>query len=450
MMGCMKSAWTKYVTSRAPRYTSYPSALAFSDAIGAADYQQALGGVGLYEPISIYAHIPFCQRLCWYCGCNMRVENRYERALDYVDRLCDETRLVSAALGGAGKVTSVHFGGGTPNYLNIEELRRILDCIEIEFGLTDGARLDIELDPRLLKPGEVERMADLGFSRMSLGVQDFSPEVQRAINRIQSFELIEETVAAMRAADISDISFDLIYGLPRQTEDSFAETVEQSIALGVDRCSVFGYAHLPTVLKHQQLIDEAELPDEAMRARLAMTVDKLFIDAGYRRVGFDHYAKPDNALVRAMQRGHLRRNFQGFTDDGANATIGLGASAISNVGGVYSQNAKDISSYSELVSRGELASAKGVRRTERDCVAAAVIENLLCTGCADAGELFATLPPHVLAPMRQNLEAFARDGVISLDGTRIEIAEEAWVLRRAIAASIDPAIETARTYSAAV
>ncbi|MEZ5897280.1 MAG: oxygen-independent coproporphyrinogen III oxidase [Parvularculaceae bacterium] len=446
----MNPAWTKYLNSRAPRYTSYPSALAFSDATGADAYEQALGEIGFYEPISIYVHIPFCQRLCWYCGCNMRVENRYERARDYVERLCDEARLVSAALGGAGKVTSVHFGGGTPNYLEIKDLGRILDCIEIEFGLTDGARLDIELDPRLLRAGDIEGMAGLGFSRMSLGVQDFNPDVQKAINRIQSFELIEATVAAMRAADISDISFDLIYGLPRQTEDSFAETVEQSIALGADRFSVFGYAHLPSALKHQQMIKDADLPDQAARARLAMMVDQMFIDARYRRVGFDHYARPDNALVKAMQRGQLHRNFQGFTDDGANATIGLGASAISKVGGLYSQNAKDIARYGDMVARGALATAKGVRRTERDCVVAALVENLLCAGRADASALFSMLPAPVVAQMRQNLEAFARDGVISLDGTRIDIAAEAWVLRRAVAASIDPALEAARTYSAAV
>lgn len=443
----MKCEWRKYLTVRAPRYTSYPSALRFDDSVGAADYAERLALIGLYEPLNLYVHIPFCSRLCWYCGCNARVENRYDRVLDYVDALTGEIGLVGRLLGGRGRPVSIHFGGGTPNLLLTDDLARILDAIERELGLTDAARLAIELDPRLLREADIERLAALGFTRMSLGVQDFNAEVQRAINRMQSFELIESCVSAMRQAGIDDVAFDLVYGLPKQSLETFAVTISHAIMLAPDRMSVFGYAHLPAALPRQRKIRDEELPDPSMRSELAELADEMLCAAGYLRVGFDHYAKPHNSLARAAQSGKLRRNFQGFTDDGAETTIGFGASAISFVKGLYAQNQKTVRDYRAAVGRGALPVMKGVVRTPRDELAARTIERLLCAAEADLSGLFAALAPGERARILDALERLERDGVIRREGPVLTIHPDAWFLSRAVAAALDP-VETGLSLAA--
>ncbi|MCB9955972.1 MAG: oxygen-independent coproporphyrinogen III oxidase [Parvularculaceae bacterium] len=434
----MKQAWRKYLAARAPRYTSYPSALQFSTAVDDKVYQEALSRVSLYEPISIYVHVPFCKQLCWYCGCNMRVENHYDRALDYVDSLIGETRLVSAALAGRGRPSSVHFGGGTPNYLETDEIARILDAIECEFGLTDDARLAIELDPRLIKRGHLAELARLGFSRVSFGVQDFDPDVQLAINRVQSFELIESCVCDAREAGIEDVSFDLLYGLPRQTPATFAATIEKTIALGPDRVSIFGYAHLPAALPRQRMIRDRELPDTDGRAELSLMADEKLVAAGYGRIGFDHYAKPGNSLFSAACAGALRRNFQGFTDDVATTMIGLGASAISFASGVYAQNAKTVKQYAACIAEGRLPTERGVVRTERDEAYAKLIAELLCQRDADLEEAGRILSGGEIDNIKQCVMPFVRDGVVTFDAARIRMAPGARELSRAVAAAFDP------------
>lgn len=241
----MKDRWLKYLSRQAPRYTSYPSALRFDGSVDSDLYAEKLRSVGQYEPLSVYVHIPYCRQLCWYCGCNMRVENNYERIRTYVTALLDEIRMVGGVMSGRGRIASVHFGGGTPNILVADDLASILDVIEGEFGLTDDARLAIELDPRLLRKGDVRWLADLGFHRMSLGVQDFDIGVQWAINRVQRFEMVASCVRDMRDAGVTDISFDLLYGLPKQSLESFGDTIDKAISLSPDRMAIFGYAHLP-------------------------------------------------------------------------------------------------------------------------------------------------------------------------------------------------------------
>lgn len=434
----MKQTWRKYLSARAPRYTSYPSALYFSDKVDSETYARALSRVGLYEPLSIYVHVPFCRQLCWYCGCNMRVENNYQRALSYVDQLCAEVRLVAGKLEGRGRPVSVHFGGGTPNFLAASELRRILEAIENNLSMTDATRLAIELDPRLIKEGSIADLAALGFSRISFGVQDFDPEVQRAINRIQSYEHLEYCVSEVRAAGIEDLSFDLLYGLPRQTMASFAETIAKTIALAPDRVSVFGYAHLPSALPRQRMIDDAELPDETLRADLAQLADAMLVAAGYGQIGFDHYAKPGNSLYRAACAGLLRRNFQGFTDDIATTMIGLGASAVSFVGGAYAQNAKAVKAYGECLSDGRLPTEKGVVRTARDESYALLIEDLLCRQKADLSLYAGVLGFDDIIHIKQCLNKFVQDKAVSIKGDLVEISPDAKDLSRAIVASFDP------------
>ena len=446
----MKRNWQKYQSRRAPRYTSYPSALCFTDAVGPDRYARALASIGLYEPVALYVHIPFCRQLCWYCGCNMRVENRYERAVGYVQALTDEIRIIGGLLGGRGRPTTVHFGGGTPNFLGPEDLALILDAIEMEAGLTDDARLGIELDPRLVAEGDIASLAALGFSRMSLGVQDFDAEVQAAINRIQSFEMIENCVGLMREAGVNDVSFDLLYGLPRQTLNSFAETIGKTIALAPDRIAIFGYAHLPEALPRQRLIDSEDLPDASMRADLAALSDEMLVSAGYRRVGFDHYAKPDNPLAVAMREGRLRRNFQGFTDDIAETTIGLGASAVSFINGVYAQNHKDLRDYHAALAARRLPTAKGVVQTFADKACAAAVADLLCRFQADLSGLFACVSGEEKDRIIQSLTQLYHDDVIKFSDNIVKINEEARYLCRIVAASIDPRVLIAQRLSQAV
>ncbi|MEZ5920563.1 MAG: oxygen-independent coproporphyrinogen III oxidase [Parvularculaceae bacterium] len=434
----MNPLWRKYFSQRAPRYTSYPSALLFDSSVTPAAYTAKLSKIGLYQPLSLYFHVPFCRRQCWYCGCNMRVENNYERALSYVDALRGEIRLVARGLGGRGRPQTIHFGGGTPNYLSADDLAGVIETVELELGLTDQTRLAIEIDPRELKTGDVRRLVGLGFSRISIGVQDFDPEVQAAINRIQPFELVEAAVADMRTAGVADISFDLLYGLPKQTLSSFKESIEKAIALGPDRLSVFGYAHLPQSIKRQRLIREEDLPGGETRVDLAEAADAMLIGAGYARVGFDHYARPGNSLANAAARRQLRRNFQGFTDDAAEASIGFGASAISHVNGLYAQNAKAIDIYKNQVRSGILPIERGVERTLRDEAIAHTIEEFLCTTETDIGPVLAGASAKEAEAIRQSLGELAEDGVIEWRAGHIRLADGAGLLARVAASALDP------------
>lgn len=434
----MRDAWQKYLRTRAPRYTSYPSALHFDTSVTAKDYEKRLDGVGLYEPLSIYIHIPFCRRLCWFCGCNMRVENDRRRATPYIKTLVDEIGIVGRRLGGKGRPRAVHFGGGTPNFLGFDEIANILGAIEADLGLTDDVRLSIELDPRLLRGDDISRLAGLGFNRMSLGVQDFDLRVQTAINRVQSFDVVASAISEMRRNAVDDVSFDLLFGLPKQTIASFSDTLEKAIALSPDRVAVFGYAHLPNAIPRQRLISDADLPDEELRADLALLADRALLKAGYRRIGFDHYAKPGNALARAALEGRVRRNFQGFTDDLAAMTIGLGVSAISRVGDLYAQNEKDLSEYYCRIGRGALATARGLELTGRERATGDAIHDLLCRGAADVSAVLSDGSPAETNAICARLDALESDGLIEWLGDKVVIPGEARLLSRIVAMALDP------------
>lgn len=382
----------------------------------------------------------------------MRVENRYDRVMPYVSSLRDEISMVGGLLGGRGRPVSLHFGGGTPNFLVSDDIAQILDAIEMELGLTDDARLAIELDPRLVREGDIAKLADLGFSRISLGVQDFDPQVQKAINRVQSFEMIENCVGLAREAGINDLSFDILYGLPHQTETSFATTIDKAISLSPDRLSVFGYAHLPSALPRQRLIDESALPDPVLRADLATIADERLTAAGYRRIGFDHYAKPDNPLTVALREGTLRRNFQGFTDETARTCIGLGASAVSYVNGLYAQNEKSVKGYQEAITARRLPCAKGVVRTPLDNVCAAAISDLLCRFRADLSGVFASVGSTHRQRMLSSLDELENNGVIKFNRVEsvVQIIPEAYGLCRIVAAAIDPRMDNGAFLSKAI
>lgn len=443
----MRKEWRKYLTRNAPRYTSYPSALFFSEEIGSGDYAQALDGIGQYDPVSIYVHIPFCAQLCWYCGCNMKVENNYQRTVPYIEALRAEIAHISARLKGRGATTQVHFGGGTPNYFHADDLATILHEIELGMGLTDQVPVALELDPRLCTPEKIRAMEKIGVTRMSLGVQDFDPFVQTAINRVQSYELIHECVGIMRDAGIDDISFDLLYGLPRQRLTTFRETLRKTVSLAPDRISLFGYAHLPEKIHHQRMIEEGDLPCEGLRADLVALADEMLVEAGYERIGFDHFARPESAIAVAQRRGQLNRNFQGFTEDPALNVIGFGSSAISSVNGKLYQNAKSLKDYQKRVFSDGFAVQRGVHPTCEQAETGEWIRRFLCDGAASLEE-YSRITGHILSrsEIEGRMSEFVNDGIVRLEKNRIVMNRDARMFARSVAAALDPM--TAQTPSA--
>ena len=440
----MNQAWQKYLASNAPRYTSFPSALFFDDRVDARVFSNALSEIPPYEPLSLYLHVPFCKQLCWYCGCNMSVENNYGRASVYTQTLIREIELAARHLKARGEIVSIHFGGGTPNFLSQDDLGRIFDAVELNLGLTDKTHIAMEIDPRHCPPGLIRALAAFGVNRFSIGVQDFDIRVQTAINRIQPYELIEECVAEMRACGIDDISFDLLYGLPYQSPAVFATTLKKAESLSPDRISLFGYAHLPARLKHQRLLPEEHLPDRNARYALSQQADHFFVEHGYCRVGFDHFAKPDNPLALAAMTGKLRRNFQGFTDDIAENVIGLGASAISLVKGVYAQNAKRTDQYIQQIEAGQLAVERGWVCTSEDAVHGRIIADLLCGMRADLNQYFASAGssfPGKISEIREKLAPYIADGIAIWEDGKITIPEQARPFSRVVASIFDPYIE---------
>lgn len=445
----MQLAWKKYLSANVPRYTSYPSALGFSGEVGTDRYAQALRGIAQYEPISLYLHIPFCKQLCWYCGCNMKVENSHERISRYVEDLIAEIEVVGALLGGHGMVSQLHFGGGTPNTLRLNEVERLLSAVEVQFGLTDTTPIAMEIDPRLCSRFQAMQLVRAGVSRFSIGVQDFDPDVQKAINRIQSYELVQRCMADLREAGVEDISLDVLYGLPHQQEGNFARTIEQVISLRPDRISLFGYAHMPSRFRHQKLIDEKALPSRDLRITLAEDAAEQLMAEGYERIGFDHFALPSTPIAQATREHRLNRNFQGFTEDSAQNVIGLGVSAISTVHGVIAQNAKFLPTYHDAVNTTGLATEKGLVATLEEEDLGEWIRHLLCHMQASLERYFeiTELDGDARGRIFEQLNAFRADGVVRIEGDTLIIEEDAKALARSVAAVFDPQVAPERQFA---
>ena len=367
----------RYADARLPRYTSYPTAPHFSAAIGEAEYRSWLGTLPP-STASLYVHIPFCAAMCWYCGCHTTVAAREAPVDRYVQSLHREIGLVDGAVASVLTVGHLHFGGGTPTLMRPAQMRAIIDDLRDRFDIARDAEVAIEIDPRTLGEEMTETLADCGFNRASLGVQSFDPAVQRAINRVQSFETTSDTVRALRSSGINRINFDLIYGLPHQTRQSCLDTVEQALALAPDRLAVFGYAHVPAFKPHQRKIDEVALPDWGSRFTQSRAIAGALIGAGYVEIGLDHFALPGDPLARAAAAGRLHRNFQGYTTDEAEVLIGLGASSIGRMPQGFAQNHVRIPEYQRLVGEGHLPIQRGYRLTGDDRLRAALIERLMC------------------------------------------------------------------------
>jgi oxygen-independent coproporphyrinogen III oxidase len=425
--------WTFYpdlLAANVPRYTSYPTAVEFSHQVGAGAFVQAIDAIAMDAPISLYLHIPYCREICWYCGCNTGAASKEKRLTSYLSALEAEIIQVAERLNGRGRVQHIAFGGGSPNAIAPVEFVRLMDRVRTMFNC-DDPQISVELDPRIFSVEWAATLARCGVSRVSLGVQSFSETIQRAIGRTQPLRMIEDCIWQLREAGIKGINFDLMYGLPGQSQDDLFETLEITAGLAPDRIALFGYAHMPQLFPRQRRIDDSALPNSAARFAMAELGYDYFKRMGYSAIGFDHFAKPDDSLAVAARSGTLRRNFQGFTDDNSDTLIAMGASAISHFPNSIIQNAKNVGDYRALASAHEACATRGVARNAEDRMRGKLIENLLCTG--NSGAIPSTMRDAVAA----GLKPFAERGLARMDNGCIIIEPDGIAYARAIASLLD-------------
>lgn len=425
----MWSYYPELLAQPVPRYTSYPTAVEFTEAVGAADYARALDRVESATPVSLYIHIPFCEQICWYCGCNTGAANRKQRLSDYLSALGSEIALVAKRLGGRARVSRLAFGGGSPNAIAPIDFVRLLDRTMTVFDVSHPD-ISIEIDPRGFSSEWALVLAASNVTRVSLGVQTFAPHIQHAIGRVQPLADIETTMAGLRLRGIDAINFDLMIGLPGQSLDDLDATLDETIRLAPSRVALFGYAHLPDMLPRQRRIDASNLPDQKLRFEQSLRGYERLVAAGYIPVGFDHFARPDDALAIAAREGRVNRNFQGFTEDDAPVLLGFGASAISKFPGIIVQNEKRAGVYRDLVRDNRLATVKGVEIDEDERERAAIIRDILCRG-----EI--VLAPRWVEPARTALTPFEERGLIAWDGVRLVLNDGARPYARLIASRFD-------------
>lgn len=442
----------RYGESRLPRYTSYPTAPRFSPSIGAGTYRDWLAAVPENDPVSLYLHVPFCRSMCWYCGCHTTITQKDAPILDYLTVLKQEIRLVAKAIGRRQDVSDIHFGGGTPTIMTPQEFRDLAAALAAAFGTGSTTELAVEIDPRTLTVDMSVALGEAGMTRASLGVQSFDPKVQKAINRIQSAEQTATALSNLRKAGARSVNFDLIYGLPHQTVDSAIETAKMAAAMRPERFAVFGYAHVPNFKKHQRLIDAAALGDAHERHAQAEAIAATLCQAGYRRIGLDHFALPEDSLSIAADRKALRRNFQGYTTDDASTLIGFGSSAIGRLDEGYAQNDVAIGRYANAISSGELATSKGYRLTREDRVRAWIIERLMCDFQVDFGAMPEgfELPDDSIGKANLPLKTLLEEGIVSWRGDLLSVDTQHRFLVRTVASCFDAYLgETDRTHATA-
>ncbi|MEI8396629.1 MAG: oxygen-independent coproporphyrinogen III oxidase [Rhodospirillaceae bacterium] len=436
----------RYDGVRVPRYTSYPTAPHFSAEIGPSRYLDWLGRLSSGSAASLYLHVPFCESMCWYCGCHTKVVARYDPITEYVGLLKREIKRVAGAVSGRLRISHLHWGGGTPNMMKPDDFSAVMDAVRARFDFADDAEIAVEIDPRTLSPGHVRAMAAAGVNRASLGVQDFDSEVQRLVNRIQPQAMTAEATERLRAAGIRAINFDLMYGLPGQTIESCRMTAEAALKLGPDRLAVFGYAHVPWMKSHQRKIDEAALPDAVARWRQFGAITETLTTAGLQPIGLDHFAVPDDELAVSQRAGELRRNFQGYTNDRAEVLIGLGCSAIGALPDGYVQNSPDFHKYDTAIAAGEPATARGLVLSAEDRLRRDLIERLMCDLAVDLEAVAArhgASPDHFDADIA-GLAALVQDGVVAVAGRRLTVPEACRPLVRLAAAAFDPYLAPAK------
>ena len=424
-----------------PRYTSYPTAPYFSTAFSEADWHAELvRSQASGRDLSLYVHIPFCDSLCYYCGCNMVATQDYTKATAYLDVLFDEIER-SAELAGAGRVVrQIHWGGGTPTFLKPADILRLSQHLHRYFMVAEDAEIGCEVDPRELSREHVQALKQAGFNRISLGVQDLDERVQRAVNRLQPLALIEQVYGWMRSAGFNSINMDLMVGLPHQTVASFNATLDEILTLSPDRLAVFGYAHVPWLKKHQKLIQEPDLPDFATRLSLQELIQHRLSEAGYVYIGMDHFARHDDELVRAQQQKTLWRNFQGYTTHRDCDILAFGASAISQTDEVYAQNFKRLTDYHTNVSQGSLPIERGLRISLDDKIRRDAITRIMCDLDLDKAVFARTWGldfDTYFAQSLTELQDLATDGLVEITSERLRVTETGRIFLRNIAMTFD-------------
>ena len=432
---------------RGPRYTSYPTALQFTDNLTEADYRAKAQESNASDlPLSLYVHIPFCHSLCYYCGCNKIVTRNEQRVARYMEMLYKEIEMQAELFDKSRKVEQLHFGGGTPTYLDKAQLAALMDHLRASFNFdeSDEREFSIEVDPRTVDAERIQELWDLGFNRLSLGVQDFNEDVQKAVNRMQSPQEVQALMDAARGAGFGSISFDLIYGLPHQTVESFDATLDTVLAMKPDRLAVYNYAHLPNRFKGQRMINADDIPLPATKLDLLHhTIDKL-CGVGYVYIGMDHFALPEDELVQARENGTLQRNFQGYSTHRQCDLIALGVSGIGGIGNMFAQNSVTTMEYEEIIERGELPIKKGLLIDDDDLIRAAVIQDLMCYDTLSYDD-FSTKHDidfrDYFASEIEKLEILEKDGLLELSDSGIDITPQGRLLLRNIAMTFDRYID---------
>lgn len=431
-----------------PRYTSYPTADRFVEAFTEAEYKQALNQRNLGSlalPLSVYIHIPFCESLCFFCGCNKIVTKHHERSEEYLKYLEKEIQLHIAELGGKPTVSQLHLGGGSPTFFSDIELTKLMTMLRHYFSLPAEGEFSIEIDPRTVNDSRLRYLKTLGFNRVSFGVQDFDPEVQKAVHRIQSTGQVFELVNAARNYGYDSVNVDLIYGLPKQNSASFAATLKKIVLLKPDRIALYAYAHLPERFKPQRRISAFDLPETHQKIAMLSDAISTLLDAGYVYVGMDHFALPDDALAVAKRQGRLHRNFQGYSTQPDCDMIGLGVSSIGKIGANYSQNAKTLEEYYDFLDHDRFPIMKGLALSHDDIVRRAVIMAIMCQGALiyESVELaylidFKKYFVHEL----EALKPLEQNGMITVDAYGIQVSEIGWFFVRAVAMVFDKYLQS--------
>ena len=438
-----------------PRYTSYPTAMQFNSQVSPFDLLHALReSRKAQRPLSLYVHVPFCANICYYCACNKVITKDRGRAQPYLQKLEQEIQMIACHLDPKQKVEQLHFGGGTPTFLSHDELRQLMAKLRQHFNLLDDDSGDygIEIDPREADWSTMGLLRELGFNRVSIGLQDLDPDVQRAVNRMQSLEETRAVIDAARTLQFRSINIDLIYGLPKQTPEAFARTIDEVISLQPDRLSVFNYAHLPERFMPQRRINTNELPSPAAKLQMLERTIEQLTGAGYRYIGMDHFALPDDELAIAQEESTLQRNFQGYTTHGHCDLIGLGVSAISQIGDLYCQNDSDLASYQRTLASGQLATGRGLLCNQDDRIRREVIQQIICNlhvpfACIE--QAFNIDFCGYFAPQWQMLKTMAADGLIALDDQQLTVLPAGRLLVRSVCMVFDAYLEqqTRQRYS---
>ena len=432
-----------------PRYTSYPTAVSFHEDFSIEDYAAACRNGNddpVPAPLSLYFHVPFCDTVCFYCGCNKIVTKHKSRARPYLEALGREIEIVGAKFAEDREVEQLHFGGGTPTFLSEEEISQVMWKVQSHFNArpSDSKDYSIEIDPRSVTPHYIKVLGTLGFNRYSLGVQDVDIKVQKAVNRVQSVKMTREVLSACQNAGAKSINIDLIYGLPFQSPTSFRETVDVVIDMNPDRLSIFNYAHLPEMFKAQRRINAEDLPTPEQKLQILQNTIEQLSDAGYVYIGMDHFAKPDDELVIARETGHLHRNFQGYTTHGNCDLVAMGVSSISKIRGVFSQNYKDEASYTESLNKGELPIFKGYVMTDEDRLRAELIQRIACYGELDfqafEKRYNIDFKTHFYTAL-QALQPMLEDGLVNINETLLEVTPKGRLLVRNICMAFDEHIQ---------